>query len=168
MHAACLSGVAVGAVLLALPAHAADQCGRWTAEIWEVEGGEAMTASICLPGAVERRPVLYFHCWQPGSMVLNYDDGGTDQPPGDNYDYTGTFIFASGGRKVEKELIYSAMDAVMTADLADTDPLLAILRGDGEVTITPPTPDFAANTFPLAGAAEAFDTLAKACNLATE
>lgn len=160
--------VVFAAVLLALPAHSADQCGRWTAEIWEVEGGEAMTASVCLPGAVEQRPMLYFHCWQPGSMVLNYDDGRAGQPPGDAYDYSGTFTFASADGTVEKTLVYSAMDAVMTAEIADTDPLMDLLRSDGEVVITPPASDFAANTFPLEGAAQAFDTLAAACRPATQ
>lgn len=165
MYAVCLPSVAVGTLLIVLPAHATDQCGRWHAEIWEVEGDEAMTASICPPGATEQRPILYFHCWQPGSVVLNYDDGGSGQPPGDDYEFVGTFTFSSGEHRVEKELMYSAMDAVMTADISNTDPLLTLLRGgNGEVAISPPAPGFATNTFPLTGATEAFDTLIKACS----
>ncbi|MBU4091664.1 MAG: hypothetical protein KJ670_23350, partial [Alphaproteobacteria bacterium] len=42
----------------ALPALAAD-CDAWKAEVWEVEGGKALTAHICTPATGDdREPML--------------------------------------------------------------------------------------------------------------
>ncbi|MBR0555481.1 hypothetical protein J5J10_07285 [Ciceribacter sp. L1K23] len=155
--------VALPVLGAASPAAAQSSCDRWTSDVWEVEGGEAMTASVCAKGPAERPAQLYLQCWEPGSFALTFDDGGSGTPPGDDYEYKGTFVFSSGGTRVEKELAFMAMDGVMVADIKADEPLATLLAGDGPLTVSPPGPDFVEATFPLSGAREAIAAVAADC-----
>lgn len=139
------------------------QCDAWTAEIWEVEGGTAMTAHICAKSGGERQPMLYLHCGQLGMLSLNYNDGGSGAPPGGNDEYKGVFGFAAGVIQIEAELSYQAMDGVLTADIPKDGPFAALLKSGKAITVTSPVKDFGSATFSLAGAPQALATLQSTC-----
>jgi hypothetical protein len=150
------------ALVAGLPAHA-DTCGPWVAEVWETEGGEAMTAWVCTPSVSGRDAMIFVQCGGPGMLGLSYDDGGDGVPPGGNPDYAGTVAFASREVAAAAEVIYSGIDGTLFAELAQDDPLAELLLAGGEVTVTPEAAEVLPHSFTLEGAPDAISQVLAEC-----
>lgn len=145
----------IAATLLAiLPAHAAS-C-NWTAKMEEDEGGSVLTASVC--GGPKADAYLMLVCFD--KPVLSYDLGASGQrlEPGTS----GSFTFKAGDKSVTKTLQLEAMYNYFTLELSGaTDPLLALLRGKGDVTVT--ADKYGENSFPLTGSSAAIGKVLPQC-----
>ncbi|MDX8466021.1 hypothetical protein RFM26_10050 [Mesorhizobium sp. VK23B] len=142
------------ALLVALPAHAAS-CA-WSAKMEEDEGGSVMMASVC--GGPKGDANLMLACFD--RPVLSYDLGaaGGQLEPG----IRGSFTFKAGGKSVTKKLVLEAMYNYFTTDLSGpADPLLALLRGKGEVRVS--ADKYGEVSFPLAGSSAAIGTVLAEC-----
>ncbi|WP_246679347.1 hypothetical protein [Mesorhizobium sp. B2-6-2] len=148
-----LAIVALG--LLATPfAHAAP-CA-WSARMEEDEGGSVMMASVC--GGPKGDAHLMLACFD--KPVLSYDLGaaGGQLEPG----IGGSFTFKAGDRSLTKKLELEAMYNYFTAELSGpADPLLALLRGKGEVTVS--ADKYGAASFPLKGSGAAIGKVLAEC-----
>ncbi|WP_292322588.1 hypothetical protein, partial [Mesorhizobium sp.] len=143
------------AFLATLPAHAAS-CA-WSAKMEEDEGGSVLMASVC--GGPEGDASLMLACFD--RPVLSYDLGGAggEIEPGTR----GSFTFKAGGKSVTKKLVLEAMYNYFTTDLSGpSDPLLALLRGKGEVTIS--ADKYGAASFPLTGSSAAIGKVLAECD----
>ncbi|WP_246673351.1 MULTISPECIES: hypothetical protein [unclassified Mesorhizobium] len=145
----------VALALLATPfAHAAP-CA-WSARMEEDEGGSVMTASVC--GGPKGDAHLMLACFD--KPVLSYDLGaaGGQLEPG----IGGSFTFKAGDRSLTKKLELEAMYNYFTAELSGpADPLLALLRGKGEVTVS--ADKYGAASFPLKGSGAAIGKVLAEC-----
>ena len=151
------------ALAAATPLHAAD-CDAWKAEVWEVEGGKALTAHICTPATGgDREPMLYLQCGEEGAFALRFDDGGKGDPPGGNPDWSGNVVFSDEKTRLDVTMTYEAMDGVLYAPAAFSGPLFALLRDGGEITLTPDEQAFKARRFTLKGSSAALARLGPTC-----
>ncbi|WP_245470621.1 hypothetical protein [Mesorhizobium sp. M2C.T.Ca.TU.002.02.1.1] len=142
------------ALLTTLPAHAAP-CA-WSAQMEEDEGGSVLTASVC--GGPKGDAHLILACFD--RPVLSYDLGtaGGQLEPGTK----GSFTFKAAGKSVTKRLVLEAMYNYFTADLSGpSDPLLALLRGKGEVAVS--ADKYGRMSFPLKGAGAAIGKVLAEC-----
>ena len=147
----------------ALPALAAD-CDAWKAEVWEVEGGKALTTHVCAPATGgEREPMLYLQCGEEGAFALRFDDGGQGDPPGGNPEWSGRVVFSDGKTQLDVTMMYEAMDGVLYAPAAFSGPLTALLRAGSDVTLTPDETAFKARRFTLKGSSAALGRLGPTC-----
>ncbi len=147
----------------ALPALAAD-CDAWKAEVWEVEGGKALTAHICTPATGdEREPMLYLQCGEEGAYALRFDDGGRGDPPDGNPEWSGRVVFSDGKTTLDVTMMYEAMDGVLYAPAAFSGPLTKMLGSGSEITLTPDEKAFKARRFTLKGSSAALGRLAPTC-----
>ena len=137
-----------------LPADAAS-CA-WSAKMEEDEGGSVMTASVC--GGPKGDAHLILACF--GKPVLSYDLGaaGGQLEPG----ISGSFTFKAGDKSLTKNLQLEAMYNYFTAELSGpADPLLSLLRGKGELTVS--ADKYGAASFPLKGSGAAIGKVLAAC-----
>ncbi|CDX23671.1 conserved exported hypothetical protein [Mesorhizobium sp. ORS 3324] len=142
------------ALATALPAQAAS-CA-WSAKMEEDEGGSVMTASVC--GGPKGDAHLMLTCF--AKPVLSYDLGaaGGQLEPGIN----ASFTFKAGGKSVTRKLDLEAMYNYFTAELSGpADPLLALLRGKGEVMVS--AAKYGEASFPLKGSGAAIGKVLAAC-----
>ncbi|UVK41681.1 hypothetical protein LHFGNBLO_004856 [Mesorhizobium sp. AR10] len=121
----------------------------------EDEGGSVLTASVC--GGPKADAHLMLTCF--GKPTLSYDLGPTGQElePGIN----ASFVFKAGGKAVTKTLQLEAMYNYFTVQLDSADPLLALLRAKGEVTVA--ADKYGENSFPLAGSSAAIGKVLAEC-----
>jgi len=149
--------IVAGCVAAALPAFAAP-CG-WTAKMEEDEGGSVLTASVC--GGTKADAHLMLTCF--GKPTLSYDLGasGAQLEPG----ISASFTFKAGDKAVTKKLELEAMYNYFTVQMNSTDPLLALLRSKGEVTVT--SNKYGETSFPLAGSSAAIGKVLVACGKAS-
>jgi hypothetical protein len=148
---------ALATLILALLAQQAEaaSCG-WNAKMEEDEGGSVMTASVC--GGPKGDAHLMLACF--GKPVLSYDLGaaGGNPEPG----VSGSFTFKAGDKSVTRKLDLEAMYNYFTAELSGpSDPLLALLRGKGEVTVS--ADKYGAASFPLKGSGAAIGKVLASC-----
>ncbi|MBW8282032.1 MAG: hypothetical protein K0M55_00400 [Rhizobium sp.] len=149
--------------LTALPASAAD-CDIWRTEVWDVEGGKALTAHICSPAAgTDREAMLCLQCGEEGAFALRFDDGGQGDPPDGNPEWSGRVVFSDGTTKIDVTMIYEAMDGVLYAPAAFSGPLTALLRAGSEITLAPDETAFKARRFTLRGSSAALGRLSPTC-----
>ena len=141
--------------LLAAQQAAAASCG-WSAKMEEDEGGSVMTASVC--GGPKGDARLMLACFD--KPVLSYDLGAAGQQlePG----ISGSFTFKAGDKSVTKKLDLEAMYNYFTVELSGpADPLLALLRGKGDVTVS--ADKYGAASFPLKGSGGAIGKVLAEC-----
>ncbi|MER8487601.1 hypothetical protein NKI51_16595 [Mesorhizobium australicum] len=152
----CLVAGALAALLGAQPAFAAS-CG-WSAKMEEDEGGSVLTASVC--GGPKGDAHLTLTCFD--NPVLSYDLGNAGQQlePG----ISGAFDFKADGKTVTKTLQLEAMYNYFVVDLAKADPLLDLLRGKGDVSVS--GAKYGANSFPLKGSSAAIGKVLAQCGKA--
>lgn len=147
----------------ATPAFSAD-CARWKAEVWDVEGGRAMTAHICQPAkGADREALLYVQCGEPGTLVLNYDDGGHGDPPGGDPEWKGPVVISTGDQSREETLSYQAMDGILFLPLGGDSAVLAMLKSGSQITVAPKETAFNTVSFPLSGSSAALSKLTASC-----
>ena len=149
-----MAGSMGASLLTALPAHAAS-CS-WSAKMEEDEGGSVLTASVC--GGSKADAHLMLACF--GKPVLSYDLGAAGQQlePG----ISGTFTFKASGKSVTKKLELEAMYNYFTTELSGpADPLLALLRGKGDLTVS--ADKYGEASFPLTGSSAAIGKVLAAC-----
>ena len=142
------------ALLTTLPAHAAS-CA-WSAKMEEDEGGSVMTASVC--GGPKGDAHLMLACFD--KPVLSYDLGaaGAQLEPG----ISSSFSFKAGDKSLSRKLDLEAMYNYFTAELSGpADPLLALLRGKGDLTVS--ADKYGAAKFPLKGSGAAIGKVLAAC-----
>lgn len=98
-----------------------------------------------------------------GKPTLSYDLGasGVQLEPG----ISASFTFKAGDKVVTKKLELEAMYNYFTVQMNSTDPLLALLRGKGEVTVT--SNKYGETSFPLAGSSAAIGKVLVACGEAS-
>lgn len=151
--------VAVAAALQAAQPAFAAPCG-WTAKMEEDEGGSVLTASVC--GGPKADAHLMLACFD--KPILSYDLGAAGQQlePG----ISGSFVFEAGDKAVTKKLDLEAMYNYFTVQLESTDPLLALLRAKGELTVT--SDKYGENSFPLAGSSAAIGKVLAECGKASD
>ncbi|AZO12906.1 hypothetical protein EN817_26500 [Mesorhizobium sp. M3A.F.Ca.ET.174.01.1.1] len=121
----------------------------------EDEGGSVLTASVC--GGPRGDAHLMLTCLP--KPVLSYDLGasGPQLEPG----ISGSFTFKAGDKSLTKKLELEAMYNYFTSELSIDDPLLALLRGKGEVTVS--ADRYGEARFPLAGSSAAIGKVMAAC-----
>lgn len=154
---------AVLGLSVARPA-AAGECDAWKAEVWDVEGGRALTAHVCIPASGDdREPMLYLQCGEEGAFALRYDDGGAGDPPDGNPEWNGRVVFSDGKTSLDVTMSYEAMDGVLYAAAPFAGPLVALLKGAGAVTLTPDEKIFKSRQFTLKGSSGALTRLAPTC-----
>jgi hypothetical protein len=144
------------AVAAAQPAFAAP-CG-WTAKMEQDEGGSVMMAWVC--GGPKADAQLMLTCL--GKPTLSYDLGAAGQQlePG----ISASFVFKAGGKAVTRKLDLEAMYNYFTVQLESADPLLALLRSKGEITVA--SGKYGENSFPLAGSSAAIGKVLAQCDKA--
>ncbi|WP_027052458.1 hypothetical protein [Mesorhizobium erdmanii] len=152
--------VVAGAVLAlqtAPPAFAAS-CSGWTAKMEEDEGGKVLTASVC--GGPKGDAYLMLNCFD--NPVLSYDLGASGQQlePG----ISGSFDFKADGKTVTKTLQLEAMYNYFVVDLAKADPLLDLLRGKGDISVS--AAKYGSISFPLKGSSGAIGKVLAQCGKA--
>ncbi|MER9886246.1 hypothetical protein NKJ48_11270 [Mesorhizobium sp. M0114] len=148
--------VAAQVVLQAAQPAFAAPCG-WRAKLEEEEGGKVLMASVC--GGSNGGAQLTLACF--GKPTLSYDlgDSGPQLEPG-----IASFAFKAGGKAVTKTLQLEEMYNTFTVELSSTDPLLALLRSKGEVTVA--SGKYGENSFPLAGSSAAIGKVLAQCGKA--
>jgi hypothetical protein len=144
------------AVAAAQPAFAAP-CG-WTAKMEQDEGGSVLMAWVC--GGPKADAQLMLTCL--GKPTLSYDLGAAGQQlePG----ISASFVFKAGGKAVTRKLDLEAMYNYFTVQLESADPLLALLRSKGEITVA--SGKYGENSFPLAGSSAAIGKVLAQCDKA--
>jgi hypothetical protein len=152
----------LAALLLGGPAHA-QSCGSWIAEVWETEGGEAMTAHVCAPSDTGREPMIFVQCDGPEAYAVFYDDGGEGAPPGGDPDYTGDVTFSAGDTTLTQPMTYQGLDGTLYAAAPEGEVLDLLLRGGGELAIAPADAGLRAHSFTLEGAVDALDQILSDC-----
>lgn len=142
-----------GIAAQAVPA-AAKTCG-WSATMEQDEGGSVMMASVC--GGAKQDANLSLTC--AGQPTLSYDLG----PSGPEVESgaTGSFTFDADGRSVTKKLQLEEMYNEFTVYLTPSDPLLTLLQGKGDVTVS--SPKYGKNSFPLTGSSKAIRKVLANC-----
>lgn len=142
------------ALFTALPAHAAS-CS-WSAKMEEDEGGSVLTASVC--GGAKGDAHLMLACFDKPMLSYDLGDAGGQLEPG----ISGDFTFKAGDKSLTRKLELEAMYNYFTAELSGpADPLLALLAGKGEVTIS--AARYGATKFPLTGARAAIGKVLAQC-----
>jgi hypothetical protein len=152
-----MAGSIMAALQAAQPVFAAP-CS-WTAKMEEDEGGSVLTASVC--GGPKADANLMLACFD--KPVLSYDLGtaGAQLEPG----ISGSFTFKAGDKSVTKTLQLEAMYNYFTLELSGaSDPLLALLRAKGDVTVA--ADKYGENSFPLTGSSAAIGKVLAQCGKA--
>ncbi|MER9583197.1 hypothetical protein [Mesorhizobium sp. M0276] len=141
----------------AQPAFAAS-CSGWAARMEEDEGGSVLTASVC--GGPKGDAHLMLTCFE--TPVLSYDLGATGQQlePG----ISGSFEFKADGKVVTKTLQLEAMYNYFVIDLAKADPLLDLMRGKGDVSVS--AAKYGESSFALKGSSAAIVKVLAQCGKA--
>ncbi|WJI41495.1 MULTISPECIES: hypothetical protein [Mesorhizobium] len=149
---------ALAALQAAQPAFAASCGGGWSAKMEEDEGGSVLTASVC--GGPKGDAYLMLTCFE--KPVLSYDLGtaGQQLEPG----VSGSFEFKADGRTVTKTLQLEEMYNYFVVDMEKTDPLLDLLRGKGDVSVS--AAKYGAISFPLKGSSGAIGKVLAQCGKA--
>ena len=144
----------VAYIALQVSPAAAGSCS-WSAKMEEDEGGPMLTASVC-GGAKQDARLMLICLEQP---FLSYDLGptGPELEPG----ISASFDFNAGGKTVTRELDLEAMYNYFVVHLTPTDPLLALLMGKGDVTVT--AAKYGQNSFPLTGSSKAIGKVLASC-----
>ena len=134
-------------------AHAAS-CS-WSAKMEEDEGGKVLTASVC--GGPKADAHLMLVCFE--KPVLSYDLGAAGQQlePGNS----ASFTFKTADKSITKTLQLEEMYNYFTTELSKDDPLLALLRGKGDVTVT--ADKYGENSFPLTKSSAAIGKVLAQC-----
>ncbi|ESY63829.1 hypothetical protein X742_27785 [Mesorhizobium sp. LNHC232B00] len=124
----------------------------------EDEGGSVLTASVC--GGPKGDAYLMLTCFE--KPVLSYDLGtaGQQLEPG----VSGSFEFKADGRTVTKTLQLEEMYNYFVVDMEKTDPLLDLLRGKGDVSVS--AAKYGAISFPLKGSSGAIGKVLAQCGKA--
>ena len=137
----------------AMPA-AAGSCS-WSANLEDDEGGKVMTASVC--GGAKQDAHLMLSCL--GQPTLSYDLGAAGQQlePG----ISASFDFNAGGKTVARTFDLEAMYNYFVVQLTPSDPLLALLKEKGDVTVS--SAKYGPNSFPLAGSSKAIGKVLASC-----
>jgi hypothetical protein len=158
--------IAVAALaLMALPALAQDK-PVWDAELWSMEEGELLVASVT---SVPEKddvlvPTLALMCSGEGnSYRLRYDPG---PQPDDSMDWTGqaaTFEFSSGQEHIERELQFEAMDGMWAVTIERDDPLMGVIEAGDELLVLMPNGGVSENTFSLKGSTAAIAEMRRSC-----
>jgi hypothetical protein len=153
LRAKFLPVLIAGIALQSLPA-AAGSCS-WSAELEEDEGGEVLTASTC--GGAKGDAHLLLVCL--GQPMLSYDLGpaGPQPQPGTS----DTFDFSGGGKTVTKKLQLEEMYGYFVVQMKPSDPLLQMLQGNGDVTVS--SAKYGQNSFPLTGSSKAIRKALASC-----
>ncbi|BCM18804.1 hypothetical protein [Mesorhizobium sp. J8] len=149
-----VSATFILALLTTLPAHAAS-C-QWSAKMEEDEGGSVMTASVC--GGPKGDAHLMLACFD--KPMLSYDLGpaGGQLEPG----ISDSFTFKAGDKSLTKKLELEAMYNYFTTEFSGpSDPLLALLRGKGDVTVS--AAKYGEASFPLKGSGAAIGKVLAEC-----
>jgi hypothetical protein len=149
--------IALGVVAVAyfiMPSRAQELPG-WAAELWATEGGESLVAVAYSREASgdELVPALTVTCGNP--LSLRYDPGAAEGEPVDWTGQTATFAFDFGDSRIERELLFEAMDANWSTRLPAGDRLLTALEAGAEVTILMPGGGLPEVTFSLRGSTAA-------------
>ncbi|MCO6186231.1 hypothetical protein [Rhizobium sp. L1K21] len=145
----------------ATQAAAQSSCGTWETAVWETEGGEAMTASIC----TGEHTALYIQCIGD-IMDLQVDSAALDTLPNGGLDYQGSYRFSVGSQSLETTLSFQAMDGTLIVDLPADGPLFKLLtQNDGaSLSVSSISDDIPALEFPLSGATGAIAEVVDACS----
>lgn len=151
-----VAAAAAVALLAARPAFAAS-CGGWSAEMEEDEGGSVLTARVCGPKGDAQLKLTCFD-----KPVLSYDLGDTGQQLEEGI--SGAFDFKANGKTVTKTLQLEAMYNYFVVDLARADPLLDLLRGKGDVSVS--SAKYGQSSFPLKGSSAAIGKVLAQCGKA--
>ena len=151
-----MAGSVLAGLQAAQPAFAAS-C-NWSAKMEEDEGGSVLTASVC--GGPKADAHLMLVCFD--KPVLSYDLGPAGQQLEEGI--SASFTFKGGEKSVTKKLDLEAMYNYFTTELSKDDPLLALLRGKGDVTVT--SDKYGENSFPLAGSSSAIGKVLAQCGKA--
>jgi hypothetical protein len=145
--------LAAGMALQLLPA-AAGSCS-WSAKMEQDEGGKVMTATVC--GGAKKDASLMLTC--PGQPMLSYDLGpaGGAPEPGSSV----SFDFSADGKTATKKLDLEEMYGYFVVQLTSSDPLLELLQGKGDVTVS--SAKYGHNSFPLTGSSKAIKKVLASC-----
>jgi hypothetical protein len=139
--------------LQAIPARAGS-C-TWSARMEQDEGGSVMTASVC--GGAGQDAHLMLSCL--GQPTLSYDLGAAGQKlePG----ISASFDFNAGGKTMTRKFDLEAMYNYFVVQLTPSDPLLALLKEKGDVTVN--SAKYGQNSFPLKGSSKASAKVMASC-----
>lgn len=155
MRAKYLIAAGAAAMLLAARPSAAASCNGWSAKMEDDEGGKVLTASVC--GGPKGDAYLMLTCFD--NPILSYDlgaAGGQGEP-----DASGSFDFKADGKTVTKTLRLEEMYNYLVADLAKADPLLDLLRGKGNLSVS--AAKYGEISFPLKGSSAAIGKVLAQC-----
>lgn len=155
----------VALAFVAAPVLAQDK-PAWDAELWSMEEGEMLVASVTSVPAKDDElvPTLALMCGgDRNTYRLRYDPG---PQPDDTVDWTGqsaTFEFSSGQEHIERELQFEAMDGMWAISVASDDPLIGAIEAGDELLVLMPNGGLSENTFSLKGSSAAIAEMRKSC-----
>jgi len=146
--------ILIAGIALQAWAASAGSCS-WSAKMEEDEGGSVMTASVC--GGAQQDARLMLTCL--GQPTLSYDLGSAGQQlePG----ISASFDFSADGKTISKKLDLEEMYNYFVVQMKPSDPLLALLQGKGDVTIS--AAKYGKNSFPLTGSSKAIRKVLASC-----
>ncbi|WP_421759668.1 hypothetical protein [Devosia sp.] len=143
----------------ALPAVAAEDCGRWAAEMLEDEGGPVLTAHVCSTEAPDVELLLTCYGGEFGLRV----DLATDE----SADLTGSPVdvnFTTEGGSQTLAMIYEEMDGRHATSLSADAPLVQLLQSGTSLSVRDAAGAFAEHQFSLEGSSKAIGALLQACH----
>jgi hypothetical protein len=149
-----LLAMMVACIALQILPAAAGSCS-WSAKMEEDEGGPVLTASVC--GGPKQDAHLMLVCLEQPFLSYDLGPSGPELEPG----ISASFDFNAGGKTVTKELDLEAMYNYFVVHLTPTDPLLALLMGKGDVTVS--SAKYGQNSFPLTGSSKAIGKVLASC-----
>jgi hypothetical protein len=144
------------------PVRAQSSCESWIAELWETEGGEAMTAHACAPSATGRDALLFVQCDGPETYAIFYDDGGEGAPPGGDPDYAGVFTFTTEDVELTLNMTYQGLDGTYYVSMPKRQ-LENLFSSGPDVVVDPADEEIHGRNFVLLGSGTALEQILADC-----
>lgn len=140
----------------------AEDCGVWSSDVWQMEFGQTMAASVCNPAAEGRDfedSLALLEC-SNGSVLLVYDAWSSSSS---RVEYSASVVFMTDADTFTIDMMYQEMDGTLMTTLPIKSALIDMLRSGEEITVKPPEQFYNTSTFTLEGAGKAIETLMATC-----
>ena len=154
--------LALGILMLTAPVSItpviADDTCSWSAQMEDDEGGRIMVASSCSSDP-EIFPSFRLFCGNERISVRYYGVEIDPEPPLSN-----RLVLTSGGKSLNADVVYEAMDGAYAAYVAKLSPIISLLKTGNEVSVTLQGLDVPRRSVSLKGSSAAIDKLLGSCS----
>jgi hypothetical protein len=149
----------VAIVYFMTPGRAESVCERWTAEVWEEEGGSVLTAAACAREAPDAW--LSLTCFA-GTIAIRYDLAyGAERSP--DLDETRNVVLAVGDGSEVVPMEHEAMDGLFAGTVPADGTLVAMLADGAELSVRDTDSFYPLRAYSLAGSRDAIAAIRNGC-----